>query len=463
MQNKRNGSIASRLFSGGLWVLAGRALIGLSAVAINVLLARILTPSELGNYFIIVSITLVGSTIAQFGTQPTIVKVIAGNVSDRRQESIAAEMNGILFIAFLATLMTAGGYVLGIGTWIGEGIFGSSLIAGAVNLTAVWIALKVLEVLLSQFFRGFHDIGMASLLDRALNGFLLMIALGMVYAIGAPFSLENALLVSIYILAATTLFGITVAMYYHGKYLFATNMELKRVFQISSPIFVSSIMFLGLGEAHLWILGANRPDYEVAIYGSAYRLVQLVVIPSLILKNSVQSSVAELYAQRDFKKLEKVLRTGATIAGVPTCVACICLALTGEFALSLVFGKYYAQGAQVLMVLSLAQTFHVALGIPGVLLTMADHQVTVMRTTIISGASSVIISILLVDSLGALGVSIGLALGLILNKVLLAYACLKMLNVKTHIDVLSIPGLTRRALKGLSESYVVVKEKWTHR
>src|SRR6266542_6926934 len=78
------GSIRGRLVRGSAWVLAGRILSIVSGVAVNLLLSRILTPAELGDYFLAFTIVLFASTLAQLGMDRTIVRLVAEAIGIRQ-------------------------------------------------------------------------------------------------------------------------------------------------------------------------------------------------------------------------------------------------------------------------------------------------------------------------------------------------------------------------------------------
>src|SRR5437867_2693265 len=69
--------VSRRLLSGGIWASAGTCLGGLAAFASNALVTRLLPPGDAGTYFLIVSVVLFGSALAQLGLRPAVVKLVA--------------------------------------------------------------------------------------------------------------------------------------------------------------------------------------------------------------------------------------------------------------------------------------------------------------------------------------------------------------------------------------------------
>ena len=103
---------------------AGGVALGLVS---NALLARILTPDELGSYFLFLSIVTVAAVVAQLGLNQAIVRIVAESravdLPGRARLSISFGFKTVLVSAlFLASLLHAG-----LGAWIAGEIFSSEI------------------------------------------------------------------------------------------------------------------------------------------------------------------------------------------------------------------------------------------------------------------------------------------------------------------------------------------------
>src|SRR5687768_15896805 len=70
-------SLKRRLVSGGAWALGGRMAQALTALATNALLARLLSPQELGAYFLAFSVVMLGSMVGSLGANYAVVRFVA--------------------------------------------------------------------------------------------------------------------------------------------------------------------------------------------------------------------------------------------------------------------------------------------------------------------------------------------------------------------------------------------------
>src|SRR5262249_23944493 len=108
---------------------------------------------------------------------------------------------------------------------------------------------------------------------------------------------------------------------------------------ISLPLMVVSLssFFVGTG-VDLWVIASFEPTDQVALYGSAAKLLFLVATPFIIITQVVPPIIAQLYEQRRLKELESALRSTATLAGLPAAAVLIFMMVFGSWLLTAVYG-----------------------------------------------------------------------------------------------------------------------------
>ena len=129
------------------------------------------------------------------------------------------------------------------------------------------------------------------------------------------------------------------------------HVEQRETFTLAWPLLVTnlSIYILGTG-ADSWVLGAFRPQSDVALYGEAARLMLIVGTPFVVgLSAVVRPIISELHAQGKKRELERSMRAVATLAGVPAIFALVAFLLAGLI-LAFLFGDFYREAATVLAV-----------------------------------------------------------------------------------------------------------------
>ena len=68
---------ASEVAKNGAWAMGGRMAMLIAGLALNVLLAKLLDPSQLGEYFLIISMATLSATVARLGSAEAMVRLVA--------------------------------------------------------------------------------------------------------------------------------------------------------------------------------------------------------------------------------------------------------------------------------------------------------------------------------------------------------------------------------------------------
>ena len=308
-QRKTRRSLGERLLSGSVWMAGSRGIQALCGLLLSMLLARMLSPGEMGVYFVLASIALLGSTLAQFGTHQAIVKLIAGGLALKDEAGVVRSIRSIVIVAVIGSAVVAGGYWVGAGELLAKHVFQSQGVALTVGVTAVWIVLRSAQMLISKAFRGFQNLKLAAVYEGAQTQLLNVVALAFLMIFVGHATLTQAVGATLIALAITVLTGVWLIWKYHWSKLPAVSgVALGKTVRLSAPLFVSSFSLLAVGEMHLWLLGGMSTVEQVAIYGAGFRLMKLVQLPLTLINHVIPPSVAELFAQGEKDKLERLMR-----------------------------------------------------------------------------------------------------------------------------------------------------------
>jgi O-antigen/teichoic acid export membrane protein len=172
MQTK---SLKYKLLHGGAWAFSGKAVTSLTSLAINALLARLLSLEEMGAYFLTFSLISIATVVAQIGLSQTIVRLVAESMGTNRAARARLAVRWILYLVGFGTLVMACMLAFGGGTWVAGHLFKSTIMSQVVVLAAVWMALNSLQSVIAEIYRGFHDIRLATILGGLVTGLLAML------------------------------------------------------------------------------------------------------------------------------------------------------------------------------------------------------------------------------------------------------------------------------------------------
>lgn len=436
-------SIRKRLISGGVWAFFGIAIIAISALAINVLLARILSPKEFGDYYILFSLVSVAVVTAQIGLNHTVVRLVAGYIGHGKLPEAAIVVRKIFLYGILGSIIVAAIITTWLGDWIADDVFNSRPMKNSISFAAILIIVLTIQKLLSETYRGYHDIRMSMISGGLITGVLTVIILTIVWIVDGNTTLKH---VVVYLLYAATINIFITGIILLRKIIPQLKKDIvvkENIISITWYNWITSIVLLILVQTDLWILGIFRTQEEVAIYGSAMKLVLLVGIVFQIVNLVVPPLIAELFKKGRMNELERTLRSTASMAGIPSFIILVVFILFGDTLLGALYGQYYKVGFTILVILSIGHAVNVWFGSCGFTLIMTGHQRTMMLITVCSGTITVILGISLVSIYGGEGLAAAYAFGLILQNLLMWLAVRIRINIWTHIDFRTVPELAK--------------------
>ena len=424
-----------RLISGGAWAFGGKVVTVISSLAVNILIARLLTPEEMGAYFLTFSLVSVAAMIAQLGLSQTVVRLVAESIGTGKPGRALTTIRIVFRFGAIGSLIMAGILACGTGAWIARVVFDSTIMAGVILLASLWVIVRACQNLLAESFRGFHDIRLATIFGGMATSVLSTLLFGGLWIWQGQANLSQVIVLA---LVAGSTSSLIAGILLHRKVKPLQGQESvplygRDVLHIAWPLLVTNLMRFALAESDLWILGAFRPQEEIAIYGAARRLVQLVTISLFIVNAVVPPLIAEMYAKGKKQELERALRITATVAGIPAFGVVLVLIIFSDPILGLVYGNFYRAGSTVLILLSVGQLINVWAGSCGLTLIMTGHQAILMWVTALCGFVAVCGSLFLVPRYGSIGVAGVASLALVLQNVLMLLVARARTGLWTHV------------------------------
>ncbi len=199
--------------------------------------------------------------------------------------------------------------------------------------------------------------------------------------------------------------------------------------------------------ADIWVLGVFRPPEDVAVYGVATRLAVFIGLPLVVCSGALAPLIAELHSQGDRQRLERVVRSAATVSILPTLGLFAFFTLFGDRVLQLVFTSPYADGYALLVLLALGRSGSVFCGAAALSLTMSGHQRDVVTVGVSAAIAMVVGYLVAAQAYGAVGVACVAAIALLAYNASLAVIARHRLGIRTWATV--SPVALRRCLAAL--------------
>jgi O-antigen/teichoic acid export membrane protein len=450
-----------RLLSGSAWALGGRILVALAGLISSALLARLLTPGDLGTYFLAYSILNVGTSLGALGLTGTVVRLVAQDMGLHHFGRVRRVIGVAVGVGTMGALSLGLAYLL-FGDDLARGVFGAPALAAITGLVAGWIMVVTLQGILGETFRGFHDVRLATILGGQTTGAatglatvtLLTAALFLLWVTNGQATVATVVLLAICSGAVSTLVAgwllrrkvKNLPPPTPDESLKSDRREmLREVLSISLPLLAVSVVMMVRTNGDIWILGAYLPQDQLALYGAANRLVKMVAMPMAIVTAVTPPLIAEMYSQGRREALQRVLRSTATITGIPAWLASMaCIFFAGPI-LGLVYGSYYREGAVVLALLSVGTLVSVCVGSCGIVMAYTGHQKTLMVVTTVTSAATLIAMLVVVGPYGIVGMAVLNMVGSVLQSGIVLLMVKHKTGMWTHVGFKGISQLWRIA------------------
>jgi O-antigen/teichoic acid export membrane protein len=426
-------AVRRRLVRGSATVFLGMGLATVLTLILNHILANTLGPSRLGEYFLVASMVMIGSIVAQMGLDRTVVRLVSASRGTGDTGRARRSVRIVFAMGLSSSLVIAALLVLGVGNFVAIHIYHSEAVAGVIGLAAVWTVVTAMLSLTAETFRGFQRFWPATLYSGLAVDALLVAVFGALWAAGARPTLHEAVALSAGATALALAAGFFTLRGPVGRLSGDADVPVREVASISVPLLITSIASFAVGTGvDLWVVGHYRPATDVALYGAASRLVFFVATPFIIVSQVVPPIIAELYARGEKEQLESSLRSISTLAGIPAAAVLLVFVVAGGFVMELVYTPFFRDGATVLAILSCARLVAVWTGSSGATLMMTGHQRTMMTLTVATGVGSLAGEILLAPSYGITGVACATCAAQILQNLLQLVFARVRVGIWTH-------------------------------
>lgn len=431
MSNKLPG-LRTRLISGGLWSLGGRLIFLLLTLIINALIARLLSPADVGTYFLAQSLVIAVAALVSFGLPQTTVRMLSEAIAtDQLGRVTDVVWKALLFVAGSATTVSVI-WGLGTGRWLIQLALPGSGIGAVTVLFAVWLWGTTVQAAITEMFRGLHDIRLASLLGNVLPTSLNAVVLAIVWASRLEVGLDTVILVAI--VATAVVCGSGIVLLWQRLRFVPGGRETQFVELIreSFRIGIIGIAAAVFGQCDIWIIGMFNSSEDLAIYGAAARLAAIFPAPLLVVNGVLAPIIAELYAKGDNRKLERILRTATTVCGLPVVVLVLLTMGYGEMLLGMIYGDYYREGRLLLCLLGVGQLVNVGTGASSLVLLMTGYQQVLMNVTLLTGAFRLCLIYWLTSRYGAQGTAMASVVSLSVQSIVLILVTKNRVGIWTH-------------------------------
>lgn len=346
-------------------------------IALNAAASRLLGPGSFGFFVIAVTAATLIGQFALLGTHRAGLRE-AALVEPGDHEQLSQLRGGVRAVCFLT--LPAAGSLAGLLTWACLG--GNEL--GDRRVLACEVALLVIvgghQILWANYLRGFGAVRLASMLEGRSGGAFVSI-LQSILMLGTLFLVPSLGLAGA---LGAMILGYTppVLVAWHRvarewRFLSPRNhhfRDLRRVVRRDWRFATGSIATYVNANLEVWLAGVLLSRIDISLFGAAQRLSLLLAIPLMSIQVVFSPAVARIGLTGDRVHLERLVRTGATIAAFGAVIVWVPMLIWSSEIVRLIFGDGFARAAPVLLLLTVGSVANVATGLCGVVLSMTHHE-----------------------------------------------------------------------------------------
>ncbi|QZD95548.1 lipopolysaccharide biosynthesis protein [Qipengyuania gelatinilytica] len=418
-------------------VAGSRALGFPLALLVSMWLTRVLPRDEFAFFGVLATFSILFSMFAQAGFQTGVVRMLGeAEAGDKSHPKPSIVYASVLVTLVFSLLLAALFYVAGRGVLPDIGVKGDWLFLLAAGL----LVARSVNTVTAQALRGIGRVGMsANFSGQGPQGGIVRCVLILAgFALATHYSdltLESAIWISIVASVLCTLGALVMVLRHTGfatspREVIATADARKK--DNFNMMLSEALVYWTSASAALVIGGMIVEAALMAGMVAAFQLRNVITSPLTIVAGAVPNILIRLHREGDREELEKVLRSTASAAFAVCLAACGFLALIGPWGFRLLFGADYGDAYYHFVIMAVGISYFIYCGLSGqALLLLGDT--SVQRAVMIKVlAITTPLYVVLAYWVGPYGLSIGLAVSMILQQALLVRAVRKSLGVDTR-------------------------------
>ncbi len=413
------------------------ALIGF---VISIVITRFLSVADAGYYFFMLAMVALLSSVSRLGVDNAIVRFTA--VANSQQDfkkikainalSLKVALAGSLFTSVVLWLFCKFAYSF---------VFEDDGYLLPLQWTVYIVPLISCSVVYSQSFQGLKKVKLFALFNavvRPINLFILVIII-----LTTEKLVSNAVYASYFVASLLALLLASLFWYrcinvvQHDSKVLDQQETSEDVilndfqtdfFKSCHSLWAIACLAILMGQGAQVLLGVFASVEDVAHFAVANRVAMLMSFVLLAVNGILSPKFAEIAAENDNQRLQKIYRSSTKVMLVITSPLLI-ISFIFAPSILLLFGEQYQQSSTILRILIAAQFVKVVVGSVGQLLIMSGAERSQKHNLAISVFLLTIVSVALIPLYGALGAAIAAFIAISTNNLLGLFKVFKTLKI----------------------------------
>ncbi|RLC26141.1 MAG: hypothetical protein DRH21_02920, partial [Deltaproteobacteria bacterium] len=193
--------------------------------------------------------------------------------------------------------------------------------------------------------------------------------------------------------------------------------EKKKIFSFSLPLLFSQLFYQNINIIGIIIIGIFLPASKTGIYTVAMRVIPFILIP-LVAYNAIFSPIiSDFFTKHKMEELKNIYKTGSRWV-ITITLPIFVLVIFFSKEIVTVFGPGFAESAQIVTLVLIAQMFNVSSGSTGIILSMTGKTLYNLFNTGILCVLNIVLTLFLISRFGVIGVAYAYTISIILIQLL---------------------------------------------
>ncbi|MFQ5752974.1 MAG: flippase [bacterium] len=396
------------------------------AFAFNLLVARKLGAEGTGIYFLAITITTIAAVIGRIGLDTTLLRFTAANAAIRNWQAVKGlYKKGLIYsisISFLiALLMCLTAPV------VTSKIFSKPELIAPIRYLAIAVVPLVILTLHAELLKGLKLIFASQVVQSLGVPAISLIAL---ILIRHQLVVEDAVWAYILAVIVTALFSVWLWRKATPQMRnIMGSFETNQLFSSCMPIFLMAILDLAMVKSATVLLGIWKNNADVGIFNVASQTSRLISFVLFSVNSIAAPKFAALYRQGNKKVLQSTARSSTKIMTILASPLLLFIVFMPNRIMGL-FGKEFAEGSIVLIILALGQYVNVITGSVGYLLTMSGNERTMRNNVIVGSGVNILLNLLLIPTFGMIGAALATSISIATINILASISVYKILGIQ---------------------------------
>jgi O-antigen/teichoic acid export membrane protein len=407
---------ASGLFSSAASTSGLTAIYTLLLLVATILLARWLGPAQYGVYALVTAVAVIVGLFATPGTENVLIRDLASYGAAGRHGTSRGLLTFSNRVALITSIVLV--VVVSTVTWVSHS-FSFDPAAQAMLVGSLIIPISALSRVRAAALSGLHRVVLGRVPELVVRPIVLLVLVVLAVWVGADHTAAVAL-------------GLTCVAY--GVSYVVGAVTLRRAMpramreahrEYDYPRWLRSMpSFLALGfsdvltsQLSITLIGWFGTARDAGVFAVANRGAAVVALGFAGVAAVAAPRIARLWAQRDMRGLDALLKQGALLSGGVAALAVCVIALFRDQLLA-VFGPGFVSGGTALVILSLGQLAFATIGIQATALLMTGGERKAAFSLVVSLVLTTVLSALLISPLGENGAALAWTISMVLGQLL---------------------------------------------